>query len=138
MCKVICRLYGYNKVVRMYRVPGIPRYIFNGLRYQQDTSTNLLSYFYGFVGDKNDSLHFENWVQERTLMILVALLSFDIRDNTVRLIGNVSLPEKYTTLRISVYDIPGKNGGLTYHFKRRIIPQKNYDHKLSDPIMGVA
>lgn len=136
MSKVICRLYGYNKVVRMYRVPGIPRYIFNGLRYQQDTSTNLLSYFYGFVGDKNDSLLFENWVQERTLMILVALLSIDIRDNTVRLIGNVSLPEKYTTLRISVYDIPGKNGGLTYHFKRRIIPQRITITSCQTPLWG--
>lgn len=71
------------------------------------------------MGDENVCLRFENWVQGRTLMFLVALLSFDIQDNTVRIIGNVSLTEKYTTLRISVYDIPGKNGGLTYHFKRR-------------------
>lgn len=74
------------------------------------------------MGDENVSLRFEDWLQGRTFMFLVALLSFDIRDNTVRIIGNVRLPEKYTTLIISVCDIPGKNGGLTYHFKRRIIP----------------
>lgn len=76
MYKVICRLYGYNKVGRMYRVPGIPRYIFNGSKYQQDTSTKPVIIFYGFVGDENVSLRFEDWLQGRTLMFLVALLSF--------------------------------------------------------------
>lgn len=90
---------------------------------------NLLSFFYGFVGGGNVSLRFEDWLQGRTLMFVVALLSFDIRDSTVRTIGNVRLPEKYTTLIISVCNIPGKNGGLTYH---------STDHKFSDPIMGAA
>lgn len=95
MCKVICRLYGYNMFLFILKL---------------GTGKNL--------------------------MFLAALLSFDIRTNTVRIIGSVSLPEKYTTVRISVYDIPCKNGGLTYHFKRRIVPQRITITSFQTPLWG--